>query len=172
MTRFGDPRRLLEDDARSEFDCGVRSLNDWLIRHAWNAALLRSAKTFVVCDEQTGKVAGYAALTAASISHVEATARVKEGMPRHRIPAILIARLAVDGSVQGKGLGAFLLADALKRSVAASQQAAVRLVLVHAIDQKARSFYERFGFESSPTDGLNLQLPLQDVRESIKLEKE
>ena len=88
-------------------------------------------------------------------------------MPRHPIPAVLLARLAVDGSVQGLGVGAWLLDDAMRRAAAAAETLGVRLLLAHAVDERARDFSERFGFQASPTDPLNLQLLIKDVRVSL-----
>lgn len=80
---------------------------------------------------------------------------------------MLLARLAVDLSVQGEGVGAWLLQDALRRTLTASQEVGVRVLLVHAINETARSFYERFGFETSPTDPLILQLLIKDIRATL-----
>jgi GNAT superfamily N-acetyltransferase len=88
-------------------------------------------------------------------------------MPQHPIPAALLARLAVDQSVQGRGLGAWLLRDAMLRTLSASDALAMRVLLVHAIDDQARGFYERHGFEPSPTDPFNLQLLLKDLRAAV-----
>ncbi len=85
-------------------------------------------------------------------------------MPRHPIPAMLLARLAVDQAVQGKGIGAFLLRDAMSRALSVAEQAGMRLLLVHALNDEARAFYEYFGFESSPSDAMNLQLLVKDMR--------
>ena len=85
-------------------------------------------------------------------------------MPRHPIPTMLLARLAVDKTVQGKGIGAFLLKDAMSRALSVAEQAGMRLLLVHALNDEARAFYERFGFEPSPTDAMNLQLLVKDIR--------
>lgn len=127
-----------------------------------------SAKTYVVSDEeQERRVVGYHALTVATVRHVDAIEAVTERMPRHPIPAVLLARLAVDRSVQGRGIGAFLLADALTRAIAVSETAGIRLVLVHALNENASAFYKRFGFKVSPTDPMNLQLLIKDVRKSL-----
>ncbi len=107
---------------------------------------------------------GYHALSVASIEHSEATDRARKGMPKHPIPAMLLARLAVDKTVQGMGIGAFLLKDAMSRAVSVAEQAGIRLLLVHAVNNEARAFYERFGFEASPTDAMNLQLLIKDIR--------
>lgn len=150
------------------FDCGVGSLNVWLERHARSAGAAGSAQTIVVTGEhENGRVVGFYALAVASITHADATEHAARGMPRHDIPALLLARLAVDQSVQGKGIGAFLLRDAMARAIAVSEEAGVRLMLVHAIDGAAREFYEHFGFEQSPSDDKNLQMIVKDIRASL-----
>lgn len=98
----------------------------------------------------------------------EAPARIKKGLARHPIPVILIARLAVDASEKGQGLGATLLRDALFRIAAAADQIGARAVLVHAKDDEARKFYEHFGFEPSPIDPLHLLLLMKDLRASLR----
>lgn len=168
MLRFSEPERLSGEYALSGFDCGVGSLNNWLERHARTAGAAGSAQTFVVSDEsQDGRVVGYYALVVASIAHAKATKRGAKGMPRHDIPAVMLARLAIDKSVQGLGIDAFLLRDAMTRAIAVSEEAGVRLMLVHAVDEAARGFYERFGFEQSPTDDMNLQMIIKDMRASL-----
>jgi GNAT superfamily N-acetyltransferase len=89
-------------------------------------------------------------------------------MPRHPIPAILLARLAVDESVQGEGIGATLLADAMERTLRVAEETGIRLLLVHAVDEDARSFYLHYGFEASPSDLMNLQLLIKDIRATIE----
>jgi len=168
LPRFSDPERLSADHSLSGFDCGVGSLNVWLERHARTASAASSAQTLVVADEsQDQRVVGYYALAVASITHAEATERATKGMPRYDIPALLLARLAVDQSVQKRGIGAFLLRDAMTRAIAVSEEAGVRLMLVYAINQDARRLYERFGFEPSPTDDMNLQMIIKDMRSSL-----
>jgi GNAT superfamily N-acetyltransferase len=117
-----------------------------------------------VIDAEQNRVVGYHALSVASIEHSEATDRARKGMPRNPIPAMLLARLAVDETVQGKGIGAFLLRDAMTRAVSVAEQAGIRLLLVHAVNDEARAFYEHFDFEVSPTDPMNLQLLIKDIR--------
>ncbi len=110
---------------------------------------------------------GYHAIATASIEHVDATERAAKGMPRHQISALLLARLAVDKSVQGEGLGAFLLRDAMLRTLNVSDEVGVRLLLAHALNDRARKFYLRFGFEPSPTDPMNLQIIVKDIRATV-----
>jgi GNAT superfamily N-acetyltransferase len=168
MSRFGDPEPLDDAHVLEGFDCGVESLDVWLIRHARQAVAAGSARVFVTVDADTGRVCGYSALTAAAVSHEQATERARKGQPRHPIPAVLLARLAVDRAVQGHGIGAWLLRDAMRRAITASEAVGIRVLLVHALDERARGFYERWGFQASPTDPLNLQMLFKDIRRSLE----
>jgi GNAT superfamily N-acetyltransferase len=165
---FRDPALLGPADALDGFDCGTESLNRWLERHARQAQGAGSARTYVVHDDEQGRVVGYHALAAASVATDQATSRAAKGIPRHPIPAILLARLAVDSSVQGHGLGAWLLRDAILRALSASDEIGIRVLLLHAIDESAASFYARHGFEPSPTDPLNLQMLVKDIRVAVE----
>ena len=167
MPRFGDPETLADHHLLEGFACGVSSLDHWLLEYARQAGAGGSARTYVVVDGEKDRVVGYQALAAAAISPADATTRVRRGQPRHPIPAVLLVRLAVDVSVQGRGVGAFLLRDAVTRALSASEQIGARVLLVHALNDEARAFYERWGFESSPSDPLNLQLLFKDVRKSL-----
>jgi len=115
LSRFQDVEPLNPSHDLDGFDCGVESLGRWLKSHAAQAAAAGSARTFVVHDEDQQRVVGYHAIAAASVTRAEATPRAAKGMPRHPIPAALLARLAVDRTVQGRGLGAWLLRDAMLR---------------------------------------------------------
>jgi GNAT superfamily N-acetyltransferase len=168
VTCFSDPEPLGPDHLLSGFACGVDSLNAWLPKHARAAAASGSARTYVIEDAEQGRVVGYHALCAASVSRREANPRARRGMPRHLIPAVLLARLAVDRSVQGHGLGAFLLRDATARTLAAAAAGlGIRVTLVHVLNESARDFYVHHGFEPSPTDPMNLQLLVKDIETSI-----
>jgi GNAT superfamily N-acetyltransferase len=164
VPRFLDPEPLGGEHRINGFECGVGSLDVWLAKHARAAAGAGSARTYVVVDSDQDRVVGYHALAVASIERADATERGRKGMSQHPIPAILLARLAVDLTVQGKGIGAFLLRDAMTRAVSVSEQVGMRLLLVHAIDDEARGFYEHFGFDRSPADPMNLQLLVKDMR--------
>lgn len=168
MSRFRDLEPLGPTHDTHEFDCGVESLNRWLKKHAAQAAAVGSARTFVTYDEHQDRVVGFHALAAASITHDDATRRAVKGMPRHAIPAALLARLAVDATVQGRGLGAWLLRDAMLRTLNAAESMGIRILLVHAIDDTAKAFYERHGFEPSPTDAFNLQMLVKDLRAAVR----
>jgi GNAT superfamily N-acetyltransferase len=167
VPRFSDPEPLESGHRLSGFDCGIGSLDIWLVKHARAAAGAGSARTYVVVDADQDRVVGYHALSVASIEHSEATDRARKGMPRHPIPAMLLARLAVDRTVQGNGIGAFLLKDAMGRTLAVAEQTGIRIIPVHAVNAEAQAFYEHFGFEASPTDSMNLQLLVKDPRRAL-----
>jgi GNAT superfamily N-acetyltransferase len=160
------PESLGPDHDTDGFDRGIEALNVWLKKHAAQAAV-GSARTFVMLDDEQQRVAGYHALAAASITHYEAIARAAKGMPRHPIPAVLLARLAVDRTVQGRGVGAWLLRDAMLRTLNVAESMGIRVLVVHAIDADARAFYERHGFDASPTDPYNLQMLIKDIRAAV-----
>ncbi len=168
MPRFGDPEPLSPGDVLEGFDCGRVSLNVWLTRHARQALASGSARTYVVVDSEQGRVVAYHALTAAAIAAQDATARAIKGMPRYPVPAVLLARLAVDRSVQGRGIGTWLLRDALSRTLSAADAIGIRVLLVHALDDDARRFYLEHGFERSPTDSLQLMLLIKDIAASVQ----
>jgi len=147
------------------FECGKPELDQWLKRYAFVGQQASSARVYVVRDGP--RLAAYYALSAASVEKADAPSRVRKGLARHPIPVILLARLAVDRRAQGRGLGAALLKDALQRAASASGQIGARAVRVHAKDEEARAFYERFDFEPSSTDPLHLFLLMKDLRASL-----
>lgn len=156
---------LAEHHVCESFDCGKHeSLAVWLKRYALESQKAKSARTFIVHRENA--VVGYYSLCAASISRDEASKRAAKGQPARPIPAILLARLAIDKSEQGKGLGKALLKDALLRSLNAANEIGARVILVHAIDEEAKNFYKKFGFETSPVNDLHLMLLMKDLEKS------
>ncbi|MGE6695989.1 MULTISPECIES: GNAT family N-acetyltransferase [Sphingomonadaceae] len=159
------PERLNADHDVKAFHNGRHaSLDHWLDERAV-ASEGASARTYVVCDAgRPGRVVGYYTITTAMEERAALpTAKLRKGMP-DKVPLLLIARLAVDTTFQGIGLGADLLADALRRCAAASEIAGVRAVIVHAIDDEAIAFYERHGFIASPLGERVLLMPIEAVR--------
>ena len=150
----------------SGFDCGNPTLNVWLQRYAWTNQQADSARTYVALEGD--RVVGYYALTTGSVHKHESPQRIAKGLANHPIGIVLLARLAVDRTQQGRGLGKALLFDALTRIQEAAEIVAVRAVMVHAIDEAARRFYEHFGFEPSPLDPFQLLLLLKDVRKAVE----
>ena len=150
-----------------QFSCGEASLDRWLIAYAGQNQQRDAARTFVTTDPD-GKVAGYYTLVAAQVEHEQATSTVRQGLSRHfPIPVALIARLAVTTQHQDTGLGRSLLLDALQRVLRASDQLAVRAVTVDALDDRAASFYHRFGFEPSPLAPRTLMISLDSIRRTL-----
>jgi len=146
------------------FTCGHEALDRWLRAQAGQSQRRDAARTFVTAKPDGG-VVGYYTLVAAQVRYETATAPVGRGMSRHYpIPVALLARLAVDRRHQRAGLGASLLHDALQRVIRASDEIAVRAILVDAIDESAASFYRHFGFESSPLSPGTLMVPLEIAR--------
>jgi len=148
------------------FACGEESLDRWLLRYAGQGERRDATRTFVATGAD-GAVNGYYTLLAGQVEHEEATEAVRKGLSRHfPIPVAILARLAVDTLSQGKGLGARLLDDALVRVCRAAQEVAVRAVVVHAIDDTAAGFYERFGFRGLGSTPRTLMVTVAELREA------
>ncbi len=150
----------------SEFDCGNATLNSWLRKFAWTNQQADSAKTYVALAGEG--VAGYYSLTTGSVHIHDSPTRIAKGLANRPIGIVLLARLAVDKGQQGKGLGKALLFDALTRIEQAADIVGVRAVMVHAIDETARRFYEHFEFEPSPVDPFQMLLLMKDLRRAIQ----
>jgi GNAT superfamily N-acetyltransferase len=145
------------------FDCGKPALNDWLVRHARQAQGSGSAKTFVVTDDNL-RVIGYFSLTVGQIDTLEAPERIRKGMGQYPIPVAILGRLAVSKDHQGRGIGIGLLQDAIRRSLMIAEQAGIRAILTHPIDEEAAHFYKRFGFIASPLQDQQFLLLLKDAK--------
>jgi GNAT superfamily N-acetyltransferase len=158
--------KLSKDHLLSFFDCGKPQLDDWLKRFALANQQSDAARTYII--QRAGRVAGYYSLSAGSVRREESPARVAKGLARHPIGVILLARLAVDRSEQGTGLGRLLLIDALSRALTAAEAIGARAILFHAIDDEAAAFYKKFGFEPSPLDPRQLLLLMKDLRATLK----
>lgn len=160
-------RRLGPGDDLEGFDCGVRALNEWLRRFALSDQRAGASVTYVL--PRGGRVVGFYTLAPHTVEPSQATARLAAGLPPPRpIPVILLARLAVDRSEQGTGLGADLLRDALARAAAAADEIDGRAVLVHAKDETAARFYRRHGFQPLPENPHHLYVLMKDLRASIR----
>lgn len=150
----------------STFDCGEDALNQWLRHSAGQSQRRDAARTFVLIAGER-RVIGYYTTVVAEICHEHASHAVRRGMSKHfPIPVALIARLAVDSGFHGQGFGALLLRDALTRVLAASEQIAIRAVVVHAISDNAAAFYIRFGFKPLAEEPHTLMITLDDLRRS------
>lgn len=159
---YSPVRKLATTDQVDAFDCGQPALNQFLQRFALVNQKAGSAQTWVCCQGKA--VAGFYSLAVGSVEPATAPERVAKGLPRHPVPVMPLARLAVDRAHQGKGLGRALLKDALLRTAQAADIAGIRCLLVHAKDEAARRWYESWEFEPSPTDPYHLFLMLKDIR--------
>ncbi|SIT73099.1 Acetyltransferase (GNAT) domain-containing protein [Ectothiorhodosinus mongolicus] len=156
------PQPLSEQHITDDFYCGHASLNQWLKKRAPKAARIgHSARTFVVCD-QDQRVLAYYALASGSVNREDVPNKVARNTP-DPVPVVLLARLAVDQSMAGRGMGRGLLKDAFLRVYSAAEQIGIRAILVHAIDEQARSFYVKHGFYDSPTHELTLMLTISEI---------
>lgn len=160
-------RRVTADDDLDRFDCGVDVLNEWLVRFAVSDQRAGASVTYIL--ERGSQVVGFYTLAPHVIEPDEAAQRLKAGLPRLRpIPVFLLARLGLDHTEHGTGLGAALLRDALGRCAAAADEIGGRAVVVHAKDDTAASFYQRFGFTPLPHNPHHLYLLIKDLRASIR----
>lgn len=148
------------------FDCGKPALNDWLLRHARQAQGSGSAKTFVVTDDD--RMAGYFSLTVGQVDTLDAPPRIRQGMGQYPLPVVILARLAVSLQDQGRGIGFGLLQDAIRRTLLIAEQAGIRALLTHPIDEAAARFYTRFGFVASPLREQQVLLLLKDARRWLR----
>lgn len=159
------PVLLHESHAIDDFDCGDEALNSYLRKFALINNQNGSSRTYVITKNK--QVVGYYTLTPGSISKEDTPQRVGKGLANHPVPVIILARLAVDKIEQGSGLGKALLRDALVRIVAAADSIGGRAIFVHAKHERAKSFYEHFGFEPSPIDPLHLYLLIKDIKKTL-----
>jgi len=159
------PQPLAAHHLLQPFDCGNQGMNDWLAHHARQAQTSGSARTFVVTEGK--QVVGYFSLTVGQIDTMTAPDRVRKGMGRYPIPVVILARLAVSRHAQKQGIGRGLLQDAILRTLMIAEQAGIRALMTHPIDDNASKFYQRFGFIRSPLGEQQLLLLLKDARCSI-----
>lgn len=169
MTSFLRPELLRPDHEVAQFDCGSEDQTVWLRRHALQAQQVDSARVYVVSRSGRKVVVGYYALAAGSVAHDSVSTRVGKGLGRHPIPVVLLTRLGVDLSEQGKSLGLSLVQDALLQTAAVAERVGVRALLIHAETPTAAAFYRRISpaFQESPTDPLHLILLMKDLRSAI-----
>ncbi len=159
------PEVLTSEHCFDEFDSGEIELDNWLKTQALkNQPVGGASRTYVVCSKD--KVIGYYALATGSVEREKAASKLKRNMP-DPVPVMILGRLAVDENWQGKGIGPDLLKDAVLRTLNVAEAAGIRGILVHTLHEKAKSFYERYGFKQSPTDELTLMTTLKDIQAAL-----
>jgi GNAT superfamily N-acetyltransferase len=160
--------RLERLEARHElhrFESGNETLDFWLNGHALAAQQMDSARTFLLVSPDVGLI-GYFSLTMGSVLRSDAPTKLVRGLPSYPVGIVLLARLAVDRRFQGGGMGGRLLAEGLRKAMAAGEAAAARLVVVDAIDENAAQFYGRYGFIAVPEHPMRLYRRMKDIRAS------
>ncbi|CCW32764.1 GNAT family N-acetyltransferase [Xenorhabdus nematophila] len=157
------PELLSEHHYREAFNSGVITLDQWLKNRALKNNLTGASKTYVVCSEN--RVLAYYSLAASAIVTDSTPGHFRRNMP-NPIPVVVLGRLAVDRSLQRKGIGRALVQDAALRIIQAADLIGVRGMIIHALSDEVKSFYETIGFEPSPLDPMLLMATLADLKRS------
>lgn len=154
--------KLTRKHAIETFDCGETPLNRFLSRYALQNQQASASQTYVGLSGDA--VIGFYTLVVGEVAYEDAPERLAKGLARHAVPVMLLARIAVSLDWQRKGVGGGLLRDAILRTLQAADIAGIRAFIVHAKDDTARAFYERYGFVESPSDPLHLHVLIKDLR--------
>lgn len=162
-------QRLQRAHGYSTFDCGQPILNEWLKNRAGQFDRRDLSRTYVATRPGESIVCGYYALSTHRVLYEDLPDTESKELPRIDVPVVLLGRLAVDNTAQGQGLGASLLVDALRRAMHISDQIGIRAVEVDAIDETARQFYLKFGFQSLLDNPKHLLMPRHEIRK-LKLD--
>lgn len=163
--RLSPPEPLSDRHELAGFDCGEPTLDDWLRRRARANQASGASRTFVVCEGT--RVVAYYVLASGVVAVEDAPGRFRRNMP-NPIPVAVLARLAVDRSRQGQGIGRALFRDAAARVAQAADIIGIRGILVHAISEEAKTFYQTLGFDPSPNEPMTLMVTLADVRAAFQ----
>jgi GNAT superfamily N-acetyltransferase len=158
------PEHLTQAHDVAAFESGVPDLDHWLKKRAVANEHAGASRTYVVCAG--GRVVGYYALATGSVAHGRAVGRVRRNMP-DPVPVMILGRLAVDRARQGRNLGSSLLRDAVLRTLQAAKIGGIRAILVHAISEEAKRFYQRYGFAVSPVDPLTLMITVAEAEKAL-----
>ncbi len=155
---------LGNEHERAGFSCGQPTLDQFLQQLASQHAKRDFSRTYIAVLPPALRVLGYYSLSAGSFDLSVLAEEQRRKLPRHPVPVAHLGRLAVDQTAQGQGLGAFLLLDALARCERLADEIGLHAVEVYAIDEAARKFYLKYGFEPLLDDGHHLYLPMKAIR--------
>lgn len=161
MRTITPPCNLSPDHDLSQFTCGESGLDDWLRRRALLNEVHGSSRTYVVSVGR--RVVGFYALANGAVTHNEAPGRIRRNMP-DPVPVMVLGRLGVDQDFRGQGIGSGLLRDAVLRTIQAAEIAGIRAILVHALSEPAKRFYEQHGFIASPVNPLSLMITVSEAK--------
>lgn len=160
--------RLTRNHERDTFDCGEPALNEYLRQYARQNQDRGLGRTYVAVPDGALRVIGYYTLASGSLEFADVPEPLRRGLPRYPIPVAHLGRLATCHSVRGQGLGEILLFDAMKRTLRVAEEIGMVAVEVWAKTERARTFYEKYGFESLIDDRLHLYLPLATARQAVE----
>jgi GNAT superfamily N-acetyltransferase len=152
------------------FRCGEPELDDWLAKYASQSEKKDNVRTTLLLDEQEGRIAGYYSMRTFELSAADATSTDGRSR-RYPVPAMLLARLAVDSDYQGRGTGRLLLFDALQKLLAAAQNIGFEVIVVHALHEDAACFYLKHGFRRFLDHNLSLFLTTKDLRATFTMDE-
>jgi GNAT superfamily N-acetyltransferase len=152
---------------RDEFACGKAPLDNFLRTLVSQYEKRRLGRTYVAVRPGEKRVCGYYTLASGAVSFENLPEKASKKLPRHPVPVVLLARLAIDQTVQGQGLGGWLLANALRRCLSLAGQLGVHAVEVDAIDEQAKAFYEKYGFVALRDNPLHLYLPVTTIEDAF-----
>jgi GNAT superfamily N-acetyltransferase len=158
---------LAKGHERADFSCGHASLDDFLKKYAGQYARRKLGTTYVAIVRGQARVLGYYTLAPSHLEFAHAPAKLLKGLPKHPVPSLLLARLAVTQSERGKGLGKYLLLDAFDRCLRVAAEVAFRAIEVEAIDDEAAAFYAKYGFLPFPSHPHHLAIALEPVEEVL-----
>jgi GNAT superfamily N-acetyltransferase len=158
--------KLRRDHLLDGFDCGRDELNRFLIKHALQSQQGNASQIYLAIADE--RVVGFYTLVVGSVEWTDAPERVIKGLGRYPVPLMVLARLGVSVTWQGKGLGAGLLKDVMLRTLQAADIAGIRALAAHAKDDQARAFYERHDFIPAPTDPYHMFLLLKDIKNALQ----
>ncbi|MDB9313265.1 GNAT family N-acetyltransferase [Spirulina sp. CS-785/01] len=154
---------------RSAFSCGQDSLDNYLRKYASQDLKKRVSAVFVLVDDVEMTILAYYTLSSYTVEVTELDDTLTQRLPRYpRLPATLLGRLAVDQSQRGQGYGELMLIDALKRSLETTKQVASVAVIVEALDETAKNFYLRYGFQAFQQTAMKLYLPMKSIATLLK----
>ena len=159
---YAGPELLAGEHLLEGFDCGRQALNEWLIHRALNNQASGTSRTWVVVEVGSREVVAFYASATASILRSSTPQRMRRNQPTE-VPAILLARMAVDARHQGYGLGAAILKHFMLKAIEVAKSVGARLLVIRAKDDEARSFYSHYGFVESPLDPLVMVMVLADI---------
>lgn len=152
---------------RKAFSCGNQELDEYLRTFASQDIKRRIARVFVAYISGSSDIIGYYTISAASYNKESLPKEMAKKLPYYPVPAVIIGRFAIERTWQGKGLGEYMLMDAMDRILRASQVLAINIVTVDAKDERAKSFYMRYGFIPFPKRPLQLFIPVKTIEKMI-----